>query len=160
MWLSGRVLAGGALCAGLALAGCVERKLFVRADVEGARVYMDGEPRGTTPCEVPFTFYGTREVVVRAPGREVAREVVTLTPPWYQVAPFDFVVEVLWPGTIEDVHEVTVTLPPLPKASEASLDALSARGEAYRAGVTATAVPVAVSGTANQDGGGRKGGGR
>src|SRR5437762_3092158 len=82
-----------------ALAGCVERKLIVRSDPVAAKVFLDGEPRGETPCSIPFTYYGTREVVVRAPERKAARRLVTLRPPWWQITPMDFLTEILVPWT-------------------------------------------------------------
>jgi hypothetical protein len=36
----------------LALAGCVERILTVRSEPPGAAVTVDGDPAGTTPCDV------------------------------------------------------------------------------------------------------------
>jgi hypothetical protein len=115
-------------------AGCVERRLFVRSDPPGARVFLDGKPAGETPVAIPFTYYGTREVVLRAPGREPKRVVVDLDPPWYQWTPIDFFVEVAWPFTVTDERRVDATLAPAPVAGEKDVEALRARAEAARAG--------------------------
>ena len=48
----------------LCLAGCVERLISVRSDPPGAAVLLDGDPVGVTPVEVPYTWYGTRDVTV------------------------------------------------------------------------------------------------
>jgi hypothetical protein len=49
------------------------------------------------------------------------RRIVKLTPPWYQRFPLDFVSEILWPGTLEVIHEEVFVLKPQ------DLDALSER---------------------------------
>jgi hypothetical protein len=92
----------------LCLAGCVEHKLLVRSEPPGATIFVDGREVGDTaegPVEVPFDFYGTRVVTARKPGFVPARVEVELDPPWWQVFPLGFFTDVLWPGTIEDVHE-------------------------------------------------------
>jgi hypothetical protein len=142
----GRVLALAGLLVAAGGGGCVERRLFIRSDPPGARVTLDGEPRGETPLAIPFTYYGTREVVLRAPGRRVVRREVALTPPWYQWTPLDLVSELLLPVTIEDVHEVEVLLPEMERASDESVEALLARAER-------AASPRAPSGTAGAGGG-------
>lgn len=114
------------------LVGCVERKLLVRSDPPGARIFLDGEPQGVTPASIPFTFYGTREVVLRAPGRKTARVVVPLAPPWYQVMPIDFFAEVLLPVTVVDERLVEAKLEPRGRAGEADLEALRRRAEERR----------------------------
>lgn len=94
------------LALALALAsGCVERRLIVRTDPPGAEVWVDGRPRGSSPAEMTFSSYGTREVVARKQGHAPARVRVELDPPWWQYPPFDLFTDLLWPGTIEDVHE-------------------------------------------------------
>ncbi len=98
----------------IAAAGCVERRLIVRSDPPGARVYVDGEPKGEAPVAVPFTYYGTREVVLRHERHEPVRIVLAVDPPWYQLSPVDFFVEVLWPFTVLDEREVVARLAPAP----------------------------------------------
>ena len=79
------------------LCGCVERWLFIRSDPAGARVFVDGRDRGTTPVELPFDHYGTREILLRLKDHDSAVHIVKLDPPWYQWFPIDFVSEHLWP---------------------------------------------------------------
>ena len=103
-----------ALCALVALAGCVEHKLLVRSDPPGATVFVDGREVGATgdgPVVVPFDFYGTRVVTARLAGHPPVSVEVELDPPWWQVFPLGFFTDVLWPGTIEDVHEPDVVNP-------------------------------------------------
>ncbi|MGQ9590211.1 MAG: PEGA domain-containing protein, partial [Planctomycetota bacterium] len=94
--------------------GCVERILAVRSDPPGARVFVDGREVGMTPCEHEFSFYGTVEVTVRAPGHVSHRELAPLPAPWYQVFPLDFFADLVVPWTIRDVHQLWVELQPSP----------------------------------------------
>lgn len=98
--------------------GCVERKLMIRSEPSGVPAYVDEEPVGETPVEVPFAHYGRRLVrvgpVVDEYGSVQYRQIERMTetaPPWYELFPIDFFSEVLWPGTLVDKHEVTIHLP-------------------------------------------------
>lgn len=123
------VLIVGGLCA-----GCVERRLFVRSDPPGAKVFLDGEPMGETPIQIPFTFYGTREVHLRAEKHEPRRLAVALDPPWWQLTPIDFFAEVLYPGTIVDERSVDLALTRSVPASATAVAGLKARAEERRRG--------------------------
>jgi hypothetical protein len=113
----------------VSVAGCVERRLWVRSEPAGARVFFDGVPVGETPVEIPFAHYGTREVALRAAGHEPARLRVDLSPPWYAWPGLDLVTEVLLPWTIRDERRLEVRLIP---ATERSLAELAERGEQAR----------------------------
>ncbi len=107
------VRASGALLLMLGVLGCVERKLLLRSDPPGAEIYLDGVREGEIPPELPleigFEHYGVRLVEARLEGYQPLRRSLVLEPPWYQRFPLGFFSEVLWPGTLEDVHRV----PPL-----------------------------------------------
>jgi hypothetical protein len=104
------------LAAAGAAAGCVERTLRIRSEPPGLDVTLNGRPVGTTPVEVPFSWYGT--VRLETPPTdldgdgwpEVRRHValVDLPMPWYQWFPFDFFTDNLVPVTIHDEHEAWV----------------------------------------------------
>ena len=114
--------------------GCVERILQVRSDPPGAAVYVNGARAGETPLDHRFTFYGTVDVAVRAPGHLSHTEVKTLPSPWYQLFPIDVVSELLVPWTISDVHTVEVTLARAPaELDDAGRSELRARAEEMRA---------------------------
>jgi PEGA domain len=130
VWLAGFLLPA-------ALCGCVERKLLVRSDPPGARVYLDGRFRGTTGAgagelSVPFEFYGSRRLVLRAEGYVPHSGRVELAPPWWQWFPLDLFVDVLWPGTVEDTHEVRVDLER--RGSPGPAADVEARARAFGAG--------------------------
>ena len=91
------------------LAGCVEHRLIVRSDPPDVAVYVDGRLEGrtdpqTAALEIPFTWFGTRKVVARKAGYVPLRQTVELDPPWWQLFPVDVFSDLLWPGTLEDVH--------------------------------------------------------
>ena len=56
------------------------------------------------PPEIPFAWYGTRTVVARKAGHVPIRLSVELDPPWWQLFPVGLFTDLLWPGTLEDVH--------------------------------------------------------
>lgn len=135
-----------ALACGASLAGCVERRMVIRSDPEGARVFLDLEElQGTTPLEVPFEWSGTRAVVLLAPGYEVLETRAELEDRWHSYFPLDLFAELLWPGTIEDVQEFEFALQPyypvdqpLTDEHEAELErrlaGLRQRADAHRRG--------------------------
>jgi len=113
----------GILVAALALAavsqtGCVERILAIQSDPPGAAAYVDGEKVGTTPCEVKYTWYGTRVLVLELRGYSLVRQEVVLNAPWWQLIPIDFITDVLIPMTIRDRLSVSYTLEPAPVLPE------------------------------------------
>lgn len=110
-------LCGLAIC--VACSGCVRRRLMVRSNPPGASVYVDKQLIGTTPAASSFTYYGTREIEVVADGFRTEKVLRTLSPPWYQLPPFDFFSETLWPGEIRDERIIDITMvPEQPIASE------------------------------------------
>ena len=115
--------------AGLLVAGCVERRLHVISEPPEAEVYLDGRQVGHTPFSMPFTFYGSREITVKKPGFGPAQTVFKLEKPWYQVFPFDFFSELVWPGRIVDRHYCYLKLPP---PTQVELPALIGRADQFR----------------------------
>ena len=101
-----------------------------------AEIFVDGEASGRAgpgaPLRVRFDDYGTREVVARAPGHLPQRQAVELSLPWYQVFPFGFLADVLWPGTIHDDHPVSFRLEPRPAPSGAA--SVASRAETFAPG--------------------------
>ena len=95
-----------------ALAGCVERKIYIRTDPEGAEVSLNkGAPiPGTTPLEKTFDDYGVYTVRITKEGYETLETTAPVGTPWWAYPPFDLVTDVLLPFTIEDHHEFSYTL--------------------------------------------------
>ena len=130
------------LLAAAATTGCVERKMVVRSDPEGARLLLElDEIEGRTPVEVPFQYAGVREVVLIKPGYKVLETTATVENRWHSYFPLDFFAEILWPGTIHDVQEFHFKLEPYDDYDESQdaenerrVEELRKRAEAHRRG--------------------------
>src|SRR6478672_6424264 len=96
------------LLASLALGsvGCVRRRLTVRSNPPGAKVFIDDVEIGTTPCSAAYTYYGTRKITAIKDGFETVTVYERMNPPWYEIPPIDFVSETVWPGEIRDERAV------------------------------------------------------
>jgi PEGA domain-containing protein len=137
------------LLVALAICGCVQRRLTIRSNPPGARVYVGDEEIGTTPVSTDFVYYGTRKIRLVKDGFETLVVNQPIPAPWYQIPPFDFVAENLVPGEIRDERAVNFQLMPL---QESPTQHLLSRAEQLRAGsgvqpfsVAVPAVPAAGS---------------
>jgi hypothetical protein len=109
-------------CLLLCAAACVERKLLVRTEPAGARVLVNGTEVGVSPAVFRFDHYGTVLVEAELPGREPVQQKVRLAAPWWQYPGPDFFADVVLPVTLRDVHEVTLSLEPVARRSEADVE--------------------------------------
>ena len=125
------LLAAGLAAAALSQAGCVERIIAIQSDPPGAAAYLDGEKVGTTPCEVTYTWYGTRVLVLELRGYSLVRKEIVLNPPWWQLVPIDFITDVIIPMKLRDRLSVSYTLDPAPVSPE-EVDAVLERAEELR----------------------------
>lgn len=116
----------------LCLAGCVDRLISIRSDPDGADVTVDGEKVGKTPLDVPYIWYGTREIALEKRGYREVRERVALNPPWWQYPGLDFITDVLLPFTLTDREEFTFTLERAPLSRE-EIDDVLRRAEETKA---------------------------
>jgi PEGA domain-containing protein len=83
--------------------GCLKRTLSVRSDPPGALVYIDGLEVGRTPlANLPFHFYGTREIALYSDGHLTERRAVEIDSPWYASFPLDIFSELIIPWDIRD----------------------------------------------------------
>jgi hypothetical protein len=92
------------------LPGCISRKLFLKSDPPGATVILDGQVVGTTPYSEDLPAYGTRHLVLEAPGHARLEADLELDTPWYEWWPLDMFTELLWPWTIHDHRYFEFTL--------------------------------------------------
>ena len=127
-----RSLAAIALCASLLAGGCVERKLRVETAPPGAEIWLDGVHLGQTPVEIPFTFYGARQVRLEKSGYATEIMPFKASPPPYEWFPVDFISENLIPARWVDRHTLRVELTPQPPLTEAEKNELE-RGLQERA---------------------------
>jgi hypothetical protein len=112
-----------AAAAALWCAGCVERKMVIRSDPEGAVTFVDGREVGLTPVEVPFRFYGKRRIELELKGHETLQAVEDISAPWWQYPVLDLMTDVLIPATFTDRRELRYELKPAaPTENPASLE--------------------------------------
>jgi PEGA domain len=95
------------------MAGCVQRRLTIRSNPPGARVYVGDEEIGTTPVSTDFVYYGTRKIRLVKDGYETMVVNQPIPAPWYQIPPLDFVSENIVPGEVRDERVVNYQLVPL-----------------------------------------------
>jgi hypothetical protein len=100
-----------AACA-LLLAGCVERKLTINTDPQGALITLNDEEIGVSPVTVGFEWYGDYKVRAAKEGFEILNTHQKLNRPTHDKFPMDFFAEVLYPGQIKDQYEWTFQLTP------------------------------------------------
>jgi len=95
----------------LLLAGCVERKLTINTEPEGALVILNDEEIGISPVTVSFEWYGDYNVRISKEGYETLKTHRELKGPWYDHFPFDFLA-MLNPKRTVDSYEWTFELAP------------------------------------------------
>jgi hypothetical protein len=94
------------------LAGCVERKLTIITEPQGAIISLNDQQVGTSPVTVSFNWYGNYRVRIRKDGYETLDVSQKLKAPLHDLPPLDFFTEVLYPGRIVDSYEWTFDLSP------------------------------------------------
>lgn len=101
-----------ALAAGLVSAGCVTRRVLITSEPSGAMVYYNGQPIGTTPVDMTFTYYGVYRFRLERDGCEPVDFERVLVAPWYQWPGVDLVTENVIPYTFRDRQALHFELPP------------------------------------------------
>lgn len=124
------------LALGVIALACVERKLYIRTEPEGAMVQVNGREVGRSPTTWSFTEYGTVRVTARLDGHLPEQRNVKLKVPWYQYPVVDFFADLVVPVRIRDEHEVTIPLSVAPERTKeediALADELADRAVALR----------------------------
>ena len=98
------------IVSGLFLTGCVERKLTINTEPQGAVVTLNDEEIGTSPVTVGFQWYGDYNVSIAKPGYETLKTNKELKAPLHDTFPLDFMTQCLNPQRIVDSYEWTFTL--------------------------------------------------
>ncbi len=99
-----------------AFSGCVTRSITVKTNPGNALVYIDNELIGESPVTIPFTYYGTRKIMIERKDedgvltheRTIAFEKIKA--PVYEVFPLDFFSEILWPRELKDDQVLSYNL--------------------------------------------------
>ncbi len=99
-----------------AFSGCVTRSITVKTDPSNALVYVDNELIGESPVTMPFTYYGTRKIMIEKKDEDGVltheRTIVfeKIKAPVYEIFPLDFFSEILWPRELKDDHVLSYNL--------------------------------------------------
>lgn len=93
-------------------AGCVERKLTIVTEPEGATVWLNDEEIGQTPATVNFNWYGDYRIHIEKPGYAALTTNRKLAAPWHDRPGLDFIAQILWPGRIVDAYTWDFRLEP------------------------------------------------
>ena len=110
-----------------AFSGCVTRSITVKTEPSNALVYLDNELIGESPVTVPFTYYGTRKIMIEKKDEDGAltheRTIVyeKIKAPVYEIFPLDFVSEIVWPRELKDDHVLSYNLAELEPLSTKEL---------------------------------------
>ena len=99
------------LMAAIILSGCVERKLTINTEPQGAMIVLNDEEIGNSPVTVSFEWYGDYNVRVSKEGFETLKTHRELKGPWYDGFPFDLLT-LLNPERTVDEYEWTFELEP------------------------------------------------
>jgi hypothetical protein len=94
-------------------AACVERKLHIRTEPEGAMVQVNGRDVGRSPATWRFSHYGTVRVTAYLEGHYPEHRDVRLKAPWYQYPVADFFADLIVPTKIHDDHQLSIALTPV-----------------------------------------------
>jgi hypothetical protein len=116
--------------------GCVQRRMTIRSNPPGARVYVDDYDVGVTPVSTSFTYYGRRKIQLVKDGYETLTVLQPVWPPWYEVPPLDFASENLVPGELHDPRVFEYQLRP---QALVPTEQLLGRAEQLRRGAQADA---------------------
>jgi len=114
------VLIVAGLIAAIILGGCVERKLTINTQPQGALVVLNDEEIGASPVTVSFEWYGDYDVRISKEGYETLKTHRNLKAPWYDNFPFDFFAW-LNPERTVDEYEWTFGLAPKKEISREEL---------------------------------------
>jgi len=109
------------LSVSLLLAGCVERKLTINTEPQGALVILNDEEIGTSPVTVSFEWYGDYWIRISKDGYENLNTHRPLKGPWYDSFPFDFFAEIISSDRVIDSYEWSFTLEPKKQISRDEL---------------------------------------
>lgn len=117
--------------------GCVERRFVVESNPAGAMVFVNNQPYGPTPVDIPFIYYGTYDITLVKDGFQTKKIQQKITAPWYQYPGIDFISEVVVPLQFTDSRPLYFELDPIapPNLDQLKMDAdeLRRRGQSLPA---------------------------
>ena len=105
----------------VATTGCVQRRLIVKTQPEGAFVSIGHRPVGYSPVSVPYTYHGTRDIQIEKDGFKPINVQQRIRPKWYSVFPISFFTENFSPREIRDQRVLDFQLEPKTMTNENEL---------------------------------------
>lgn len=105
----------------VASTGCVQRRLIVKTEPEGAFVSIGRQPVGYSPVSVPYTYHGTRDIQIEKDGYKPINVQQRIRPKWYSVFPISFFTENFSPREIRDQRILDFQLEPKTMTNENEL---------------------------------------
>ena len=122
----------------VSLSGCVQRRLIIRSQPEGALVTIDRQRIGLSPLSVPYVYSGTREIQLEKDGYQTIKVQQRVDPTWYEKFPVSFVTENFWPRELRDERLLEFQMEPKLQVQENLLldRANDLRGNIQRGTVT------------------------
>ena len=119
--------------------GCVNRRLIVRTEPEGAFLTVDGYPVGYTPVATSYVYPGARDIQLDKDGYKTVKVQQELSDPWYLRPPFSLITENFSPVEIRHQPVLDFQLEPKSQVNESELldRANLLRGNVQRGTVTA-----------------------
>ena len=90
-------------CIAILTGGCLDQKLTVTSEPEGALVIISDKEIGRTPVTTDFTWYGDYDIIIRYPeeGYETIKTHENISPKWYGYPPLDLFASIA-PWTFHD----------------------------------------------------------
>jgi hypothetical protein len=134
------------IIAAAALAGCVERRIWIDTEPQGALVWVNDAQVGRTPVDLAITHEGTYDLRIEKEGFEPLVTPATTEGPIWDMVPLDLVVEIL-PIKARNETRWKFTLVPRDDSENALVDRASTlrdrfRGEGKPAPVVDQPAPV------------------
>ncbi len=120
-WSLSSVVLFACLIASLLLSSCVERRLTINTEPQGAIVVLNDEEIGTSPVTTSFEWYGDYAVRISKEGFQTLKTHRKLKAPWYDYCPFDFFANCVNPKRTVDSYEWSFTLAPLTEPNREDL---------------------------------------
>ncbi len=77
------------------LGGCVERRIWIDTEPQGALVWINDAQAGRTPVDVAITHEGTYDLRIEKEGYEPLVTPATTSGPIWDTVPLDLIVEIL-----------------------------------------------------------------
>ncbi len=107
----------------LLLSGCVERRLTINTQPQGALVILNDEEIGESPVTVSFEWYGDYWVRISKEGYKTLNTHRDLKAPWYDHFPFDFFAMLNPKRTVDSYEWTFVLIPKEPLTREELIEA-------------------------------------